>query len=127
MYEPYAVTVYDAHNIFAKILRKEIHTKIILETDHSLAFHDAFPKAPIHALVIPKGNYTDLHDFCKKASKPEVIDFWQTVHRTIEALNMEQDGYRMISNSGINGGQEIPHFHVHLCGGIKLSPMTVKQ
>lgn len=117
---------YDSSNIFAKILRREIPAKTISETEFTLAFYDAFPKAPIHVLVIPKGPYIDLKDFCFKANDKEILDFWTVVSDVIKKLELEQQGYRMISNSGINGGQEVPHFHVHLCGGTKLGPMFVK-
>jgi len=59
---------YDEANIFAKILRGEIPNKTVLETEHSLAFHDINPLAPIHVLVIPKGNYVSWDDFTAKAS-----------------------------------------------------------
>jgi diadenosine tetraphosphate (Ap4A) HIT family hydrolase len=117
---------YDSSNIFAKILRKDIPAKIIHETAHTLAFHDAFPKTPIHALVIPKGTYVTLHDFCKHASDVEITDFWRVVDHVLITLNMEENGYRLISNNGANGGQEVPHFHVHMCGGEKLGTMLVK-
>ena len=48
---------YDTNNVFAKILRKEIPNKTVLETEHSLAFEDIDPQAPVHVLVIPKGPY----------------------------------------------------------------------
>lgn len=117
---------YDSSNVFAKILRKEIPAKIIFETEFTLAFYDAFPKAPIHALVIPKGPYVNFKDFCFKANNNEILDFWTVVSDVVETLKLEQHGYRMICNSGLNGGQEVPHFHVHLCGGAQLGPMLVK-
>ncbi|HEY0629179.1 MAG TPA: HIT domain-containing protein, partial [Sphingomicrobium sp.] len=54
---------YDDQNIFAKILRGEIPNKTVAETEHSLAFHDINPLAPIHVLVIPKGSYVSWDDF----------------------------------------------------------------
>lgn len=120
------MTTYDTTNIFAKILREEIPCKKITETSHTLAFHDAFPKSVIHALVIPKGEYVTLADFCAHGSDEEILDFWCTVHHVIHQLNLKENGFRMISNSGAHGGQEVPHFHVHLCGGEKLGPMISK-
>ena len=70
---------YDDQNIFAKILRGEIPNKTVMETDHSLAFHDINPLAPIHVLVIPKGPYVSWDDFTAKASDPEIADFVRTV------------------------------------------------
>lgn len=114
---------YDEDNIFAKILRKDIPAKIIYETPSSLAFYDAFPKAPTHVLVIPKGAYCDMNHFLKAAKDDEILDFWRAVHHVIALLSLNQQGFRMIANTGAHGGQEVPHFHVHLCGGGKLGPM----
>ena len=66
---------YDKNNIFAKILRKEIPCKKIYENDHVLAFHDINPQKKIHALVIPKGEFTDFDDFTKRATEIEMKEF----------------------------------------------------
>src|SRR5690349_9053111 len=66
---------YDEQNIFAKILRGEIPSKTVMETEHSLAFHDINPLAPLHVLVIPKGAYVSWDDFSAKASDAEIADF----------------------------------------------------
>lgn len=114
---------YDPSNIFAKILRGEIPCKKIIETERTLAFFDAFPKAAIHALVIPKGSYMHLEDFLTHAGDEEILDFWQVVRAVISQLSLNDNGFRLISNSGKHGGQEVPHLHVHLCGGEPLGPM----
>ncbi len=118
--------VYDDTNVFAKILRQEIPAKIIYESTHALAFFDAFPKAPLHALVIPKGTYRDLKDFLAHATTEEILDFWKTVQATLDKLDLKE-GFRLLSNSGAHGGQEVPHFHIHLCGGEKLGPMLAHR
>ena len=118
---------YDDCNIFAKILRKEIKAKIIYETPFSLAFYDAFPKTPVHVLVIPKGSYCDMNHFLKEATQEEILDFWQAVHHVISFMSLHQQGFRMITNSGVNGGQEVPHFHVHVCGGKNLGAMFAEK
>jgi len=114
---------YDSNNIFARILRSEVPCQKITETSHTLAFHDAFPKAKIHALVIPKGAYQNLNEFCKNASTEELEDFWRTVEGVSTSIGIADDGFRMISNAGLNGGQEVPHFHIHLVGGQELGAM----
>jgi histidine triad (HIT) family protein len=114
---------YDDGNIFARILRGEIPAKIIYEDDHVLAFHDAFPKASVHALVIPKGKYTDIRDFGAQADAEEQAAFFRAVAKVADALGLAQDGFRTIANTGRNGGQEVPHFHVHIVGGEKLGAM----
>jgi histidine triad (HIT) family protein len=114
---------YDEANIFAKILRGEIPSKRVTETDHSLAFHDINPLAPIHVLVIPKGAYVSWDDFSAKASDAEIADFIRTVGEVARMTGADTQGYRILANSGKRAGQEVPHLHVHIFGGAPLGPM----
>ena len=114
---------YDPQNIFAKILRGEIPNKTVFEDEHVLAFHDIAPQAPVHVLVIPKGAYVSARDFASRASDQEIAGFWRAVGRVAAELGLEQAGYRLLTNHGINAGQEVPHFHVHLFGGGPLGRM----
>ena len=115
---------YDPNNIFAKILRGEIPSSKVLDNDYALAFNDIFPKAPVHILLIPKGAYVDGNDFFKQASESEIVGFSRAVSIVVERYELEKTGYRLIANSGINGGQEVPHFHLHILGGKPLGPMV---
>lgn len=117
--------MYDTNNIFAKILRSEIPCRKIDEDKYFLSFYDIHPKAPIHALVIPKGPYENLHDFINKASTDKIAGFWKGVNTTVTFLNLTQNGYRTIINTGLHSRQEVPHFHVHLLGGQDLGPKMV--
>lgn len=117
--------MYDSNNIFAKILRAEIPAKKIAENEYFLSFHDIAAKAPVHALVIPKGNYINAHDFANKASDAEISNFWKGVSETITLLELQTNGYRLIANTGINGCQEVQHFHIHILGGTKLGAKIV--
>lgn len=114
---------YDPNNIFACILRKEILCDAVYEDEFVLAFHDLHPKAPVHLLVIPKGQFINFDDFVMNAKSEHLSHFYRTVGKLCHEYNLIETGYRVIANAGINGGQEVPHFHVHLLGGIKLSPM----
>lgn len=114
---------YDSTNIFARILRGEIPCKKVHETDHSLAFHDIAPQAPVHVLVIPKGAYADMSDFAVRASAAEKADYFAAIGDVAEMTGLNDSGYRAISNCGANGGQEVPHLHIHLLGGKKLGRM----
>ena len=114
---------YDDSNIFARILRGEIPNDTVYEDDTVLAFRDIAPQAPVHVLVIPKGAYVSLDDFTRNASAEEVGNFFKTVGEIARLLELEQDGFRTIANTGVNGGQQVPHFHVHLCGGRRLGRM----
>ncbi|MFN3826387.1 MAG: histidine triad nucleotide-binding protein [Micavibrio sp.] len=116
---------YDDNNIFAKILRREIPCKPVYEDDYVLAFPDIAPKAPVHILVIPKGKYVSVADFGAKATPEEITAFWRAVARIAADNGLPQTGFRTIANTGLNGGQEVPHFHVHIVGGRALGPMLM--
>ena len=117
---------YDDSNIFARILRGELPSKTVLETDHSLAFHDINPLAPIHVLVIPKGAYVSWDDFSVRASDTEIADFTRAVGDVARQVGADAQGYRLLSNVGKRGGQEVPHLHVHIFGGQPLGPMLAR-
>ena len=111
---------YDDQNIFAKILRGEIPNTTVLETEHSLAFRDLYPQAPCHVLVIPKGAYTSFDHFAAEASEAEIVDYVRAVGEVCrrEGVTLTAgEGFRMISNAGNHGVQEVPHLHIHIVGG----------
>lgn len=118
---------YDPQNIFARILRGEIPNSTVLETEHTLAFRDIFPKAPQHVLVIPKGAYVTYDHFCAEASDAEILDFARTVAKVCEMVGATADagalGSRAITNAGEHGVQEVPHFHLHILAGRPLGRM----
>ncbi len=116
---------YDKSNIFAKILRGEIPCKKIFENDHVLSFYDINPQKKIHALVIPKGEYINLDDFNNKASDKEITEFYKAVSHVSSLLGVSSKGYRVLSNIGVNGGQEVPHLHFHIFAGEKIGKMVV--
>lgn len=122
--------VYDDQNIFAKILRGEIPNKTVLETEHALAFHDIQPQAPVHVLVIPKGPYVCYDHFALDASEAEIVGFTRAVGEVCKMLEVQPgeggEGFRVISNAGENGVQEVPHLHVHVLGGRWLGRMLQK-
>ena len=119
---------YDKNNIFAKILRGEIPCKKIYEDKYVLAFHDINPQKKVHALVIPKGEYTDLDDFNKNASEKEIVGLFKGISIVATKLELspalEHDGYRSLVNVGDHGGQEVPHLHFHIFGGEKVGKMV---
>lgn len=120
------MSLYDENNIFAKILRGEIPCNKVYEDDHVLAFHDISPQAPVHILVIPKGSYLNITDFGANASADEIKGFFAAVDKIASEEGLQANGFRSIANTGLNGGQEVPHFHLHLLGGKKLGPMLAK-
>jgi diadenosine tetraphosphate (Ap4A) HIT family hydrolase len=114
---------YDENNIFAKILRGELPAKTVLETEHSLAFHDINPLAPVHVLVIPRGAYVSWDDFSARATEAEIADYVRAVGEVARRVGADAQGYRLLANTGKRAGQEVPHLHVHLFGGQPLGPM----
>ena len=119
---------YDDQNIFAKILRGEIPNKTVAESEHSLAFHDINPLAPVHVLVIPKGPYVNYDHFASDASDAEIVDFNRMISQVARDTGAAEaaggNGFRLISNSGPDGVQEVPHLHVHILGGRVIGPMV---
>ncbi len=118
---------YDPNNIFARILRKEIPASIIYENNNALAFYDIHPKAPFHVLVIPKGEFVSFDDFAEKASPQQIVEFTKAIHHVIQAFNLQEKGFRLLSNQGVHGGQEVPHYHVHIFAGRPLGHMLPEE
>ncbi len=114
---------YDQNNVFAMILRGEIPCEKVYEDEFALSFNDINAQAPIHVLVIPKGEYVSMADFSVAASPEEITGFFRAVGETARSLGLEKDGYRLIANTGSNAHQEVPHLHFHILSGRKLGPM----
>lgn len=117
---------YDPNNIFAKILRGEIPCKKIFENEHALAFEDIAPAAPVHVLVVPKGEYASFHDFSSKASPETMAGFYASVRQVTERLGLTESGYRILTNHGPDASQTVHHFHVHILGGRPLGGLLPK-
>jgi histidine triad (HIT) family protein len=117
---------YDDSNIFARLLRGEIPSRRVYEDEWAVAFHDIAPQAATHVLVIPRGRWVSLADFAAGATDGEIAGFWRAVARVARELQLETPGYRALTNMGAHGGQEVPHFHVHLFGGQPLGPMLAR-
>jgi histidine triad (HIT) family protein len=115
---------YDMNNIFAKIIRGEIPSDKIYEDEHVLAFKDIRPQAKVHALIIPKGPYVSAQDFSDKASDVELVAFQRAIAKVAKAVGVAVTGYRVIANTGADGRQEVPHYHVHIVGGQNMGRMV---
>jgi histidine triad (HIT) family protein len=114
---------YDPDNIFAKIIRGEIPSNRVLETKHSLAIWDINPQKKVHVLVLPKGAYENYFSFIENATDREIIDFAKALNTVVRDLGIAS-GNRMITNTGRHGGQEVPHYHVHVLGGEDVGPLV---
>lgn len=103
-------------SVFEKIIKGEIPCNKVLENDDFLAFHDIAPKAPIHVLVIPKKFAKDFQEL----EPQEMAGLTSFIQEVAKLLGLDKSGYRIISNVGVDGGQEIPYLHFHILGGAKL-------
>ena len=98
----------------------------VYEDDQVLAFHDINPLAPVHILVIPKGSYVSWDDFSEKASDAEIAGLTRAIGKIARDAGLVPQGYRVLANIGLRGGQEVPHLHVHIFGGQPLGPMLAR-
>ena len=119
--------LYDQQNIFAKILRGDIPCNKVDECDHTLSFYDIQPQRKVHILVIPKGAYTDMTDFCTNASAEEQTAYFGAIARVVGIAGLEKSGYRLIANTGTDGHQDVPHLHIHILGGEAVGPMLHRK
>ena len=117
------ITSYDNDNVFARILRQEIPSKKIFENKYVYAFEDISPQAPVHVLVIPKMSFCSFNDFSKKADAKFMYEFIKSISLIVEKLDLKE-GYRLITNIGKFGGQEVPHLHFHLLSGKPIGRMV---
>ncbi|TVQ07265.1 MAG: histidine triad nucleotide-binding protein [Leptolyngbya sp. DLM2.Bin27] len=102
--------------IFGKIIRKEIPANIVYEDDLCLAFTDVDPKAPTHILVIPKKPIPKLADAAPE-DKELLGHLLLTVKAVADQVGLTENGYRVVINTGSDGGQTVFHLHLHLLGG----------
>ena len=102
--------------LFCKIVNKEIPSNIILEDDNFLAFHDINPKAPVHILAIPKVHVDSFNEITPELMSKMTI----FIQKVASEVKIDKSGYRVITNIGENGGQEVGHLHFHILGGAKL-------
>ncbi len=101
--------------IFSQIIRGELPAKKVFENERILAIDDINPVAPVHILIIPKKEIPDLQSVQKEdlALISEIVEVAQEIAKEKGI----QDGYRLVTNNGADGGQEISHLHFHLIGG----------
>lgn len=102
--------------IFEKIIDREIPADIVYENEHCLAFHDIQPQAPVHILVIPKRrieNVANLNDADQALAGKLLLAARDVAQR----MNLVDQGYRVVANCGIDGGQSVDHLHLHVLGG----------
>ena len=105
--------------LFEKIIARQIPADIVFEDDQCLAFRDIAPQAPVHILIVPKKPLARVG----AASQADCALLGHLLFSAAEIARLEKlaDGYRIVINNGSNGGETVPHLHVHLLGGRQLS------
>ena len=109
----------NTETIFSKIIRKEIPANIVYEDDLALAFTDVNPQAPVHILVIPKKPIVNL-----ATAEPEdqaLLGHLLLIVQKVAAQTGLENGYRIVMNTGVDGGQTVHHLHIHILGGRSMS------
>lgn len=110
-------------DIFCRIARGEIPASIVYSDDEFVAFDDIAPQAPVHVLIIPRAHYAGLRD----GAPPDLFGRMCTVvEKVAEIKGVAETGFRVIVNSGPDAGQTVPHLHVHVLGGAKMSEGMVR-
>jgi len=105
--------------LFCKIISGDIPSQKVYEDENCLAFRDVSPKAPVHILLVPKIHVANIH------SIPDENDniaknLFSAISKIVKEQNLAQDGYRLVTNCGENGGQTVFHLHIHILGGTKM-------
>jgi histidine triad (HIT) family protein len=106
--------------IFEKIIAREIPAKIVHEDDDLIAFHDVNPQAPIHILIVPKKLIPRIAEAAQEDSTL-LGKLLLTAQQLANQFSIAESGFRLVINNGKNGGETVPHLHLHLLGGRTLS------
>jgi histidine triad (HIT) family protein len=102
--------------LFCKIVKNQLPATKVFEDEHTIAFKDIHPQAPVHILVIPKEHISAIHEIPSEKSGM-LSHFLSTVTAVVKKNGLDAKGYRLVINSGENAGQSVPHLHVHILSG----------
>lgn len=105
--------------IFCKVAAHDIPARTVFENERLIAFHDLFPQAPTHILIIPKTHYTTLNDV-PTADSALLGEMMSTATQIAKELGVDESGYRVVMNCNKDGGQSVYHIHLHLLAGRQL-------
>lgn len=102
--------------IFTKIINREIPADIVYEDDQCLAFRDINPQAPVHLLLIPKREIPSLSQL-ESGDQALMGHLMLTAAQIAKGQGLDESGYRIVMNTGMNAGQTVFHIHLHILGG----------
>jgi len=106
--------------LFCKIVNKEIGSDIVLETDNVIIFKDTDPKAPVHLLAVPKEHISSIVEI-ERLDSNIVKELLESISQIAKKLELEKDGFRVVTNTGRGAGQSVNHLHFHILGKRKFS------
>ena len=106
--------------IFCQIVAGKVPSDILYQNEELIAFRDINPQSPVHLLIIPKKHISSLADL-SQADSPLIGHMADTANRLAKKESISESGYRLVINCGKQGGQLVPHLHLHLLGGRQLS------
>lgn len=105
--------------IFCKIVSKEVNAEIVYRDEQATAFRDIHPVAPIHILIVPNRHIESVGAL-EVEDEPLMGHFFTVARQLAEEAGIAKGGYRLITNTGADGGQTVFHLHVHLIGGQRM-------
>ncbi|MBQ9313840.1 MAG: HIT domain-containing protein [Clostridia bacterium] len=114
--------------IFCKIIKHEIPAKVVNENEYVIAFEDAYPVAPVHVLIVPKKHIANIMEV-----NDENMVYINEIHKMIQnvaknkKIDAQENGFRVITNYGEDGGQTVHHLHYHVIGGKRLGPKIIHE
>ena len=102
--------------LFEKIIARQIPAKIVYEDDLVLAFHDVDPKAPVHVLLVPKKPIARIGE-ATSADAALLGHLLLKASEVAALVGIKETGFRLVINQGRDGGESVPHLHIHILGG----------
>lgn len=106
--------------VFCTIIQGGIPTEFLYESENVVAFRDIHPIAPVHVLIIPKTHIVSVNDVT--AQDQNVMgELFVAARQIVQNLGIADDGYKLLVRTGVHGGQEVPHVHMHVIGGAQLT------
>lgn len=108
--------------IFCRIAAKDVSAEVVYENETTVAFRDLSPQAPVHLLVIPREHHESAAAMAS-VDALGVADLFLAVAQITRDVELDATGYRVVTNVGADGGQEVAHLHLHVLGGERLGPL----
>ena len=106
--------------LFCKIINKEIKSNIVFESDNVLIFEDILPKAPVHLLAVPKKHIASILEI-EKLDSAVLKELMEAMGRVALEMGLDEEGFKIVTNTGSGAGQSVEHLHFHIMGKRKFN------